>query len=103
MLVGLRPSGDVAENNGHGWIAQSCAYSIESTSARQNGVNAYVVAQRSDTDSLRNPEGASQIFGAGQRRNGEADNDQEADKVQTECLLNELCARLSDVRKESGE
>jgi hypothetical protein len=66
-------------------------------------VNAHVVAQHSDTDSLRSHEDAWQIFGAGERRKGEADNDQEADEVQTEFLRNELCARLSDVRKESGE
>src|SRR5262249_41645868 len=72
-------------------------------SARHNGLNAYVVAQHSDTDVLRRREGAWQIFGAGERRKGEADNDQEADKDQTEFLRNELCARLSDVRKESRE
>src|SRR6516225_697149 len=31
------------------------------------------------------------------------DNDQEADKDQTEFLRNEFCARLSDIRKESRE
>jgi hypothetical protein len=25
MLVGLRPSGEFADKDGHGWIAQSCA------------------------------------------------------------------------------
>jgi hypothetical protein len=66
-------------------------------------VNARAVAQHSDTDSLHGRKDAWQIFGAGVRRKGEADNEQEADKDQTEFLRNELCVRLSDVRKESGE
>src|SRR5262245_55730667 len=56
-----------------------------------------------DADALREREDAWQIFGAGERRKEEANNDQEADKAQTEVLLNEFCVRLSDVRKESRE
>jgi hypothetical protein len=58
MLVGSRPSGDLAGNDGHGWLA------------RHNGSNAHVVAQHSDTDSLRRREEERQIFGAGETTKG---------------------------------